>query len=374
MKIYQLVFFSLVYSVAKPLSAQPLLTDNKLRSHLDSVVHRSTTAYGQHPDAVGLSIGVYRNGQMHTYNYGEVKKGRRQLPTSNTFYNLGSLAKTFAGVMLAQAVVDKKVRLDDDIRMYLPGKYPNLAYQGQPIRLVHLANHTSGLPRSARQFPKAITDSLSKLELTGQVAFYDQYRQDSLLRDMHQFKMDTLPGTRYRYNNNAMMVLTLILERIYKQPYEQLVTNYLRVSLGMSQTTPNLSAAQMKQAAQGYEGTKPQTFVNLRSFYLGPNMNSTVSDLLQYMKANLDERDPALKLSHQITWGKPDPFAVGLNWMMKTDPQLGQSIYHDGHTRLGFNTRFVLYPAQKTGIVILVNDTISQDRVFELEQAIMSGL
>lgn len=103
-------------------------------------------------------------------------------------------------------------------------------------------------------------------------------------------------------------------------------------------------------------------------------MNSTVGDLLIYTKANLAERDPALKLSHQITWGKPDALALGLNWMIKTDPKQGRYIYHDGHTRLGFNTRCVMYPAYQTSIVILVNDTISQDRVADLEQAIMAGL
>lgn len=128
------------------------------------------------------------------------------------------------------------------------------------------------------------------------------------------------------------------------------MTTYLRQKLGMNHTNPNLSATQMKQTAQGYDGTQPQTFINFRSFYLGPNMNSTVSDLLLYMKANLHKRNLAIKVSHQVTWGKPDSFAVGLNWMMKTDPKIGLSIYHDGHTRLSFNARCVMYPAQKPAL------------------------
>ena len=39
-----------------------------------------------------------------------------------------------------------KISLTADIRRYLPGQYPNLVYQGQPIRVADLVNLTSGLP------------------------------------------------------------------------------------------------------------------------------------------------------------------------------------------------------------------------------------
>lgn len=53
-------------------------------------------------------------------------KGKGQLIEANQFFNLGSVAKEFIGIMLAQAVIDKRANLQDDIRKYLPSKYPDL--------------------------------------------------------------------------------------------------------------------------------------------------------------------------------------------------------------------------------------------------------
>ena len=43
-------------------------------------------------------------------------------------------------------MVEGRASLDDDVRRYLDGDYPNLEFDRQPIRLVHLLNHNSGLP------------------------------------------------------------------------------------------------------------------------------------------------------------------------------------------------------------------------------------
>lgn len=93
-----------------------LLTDNPLKGRLDSVVQKIADAYMQQPRAVGLSIGIYDNGVSQIYNYGESVKGSRVLINANQFFNLGSVAKTFVGTMLAEAVIEKRTKLDDDIR------------------------------------------------------------------------------------------------------------------------------------------------------------------------------------------------------------------------------------------------------------------
>ncbi|WP_214226139.1 hypothetical protein [Pedobacter sp. B4-66] len=52
-----------------------LLTDNPLKSHLDSAVQNASATYMATPGTVGLSIAVYQNGQRYLYSYGESKKG-----------------------------------------------------------------------------------------------------------------------------------------------------------------------------------------------------------------------------------------------------------------------------------------------------------
>jgi CubicO group peptidase (beta-lactamase class C family) len=169
---------------------------------------------------VSLSIDIYKDGRSVMYNYGESTKGTGRLIKANQLFDLGSVAKTFIGIMLAQAVIDKRANLQDDIRKYLPGKYPNLQYLGRPVRLIDIANHTSGLPKSSRNFPAEIMDSIKNISLPKQLDFFAKFNQDTLMKDMHNFKLDTLLGTKYEYNSNAMSILILLLERIYHQPYK----------------------------------------------------------------------------------------------------------------------------------------------------------
>lgn len=392
MNKFYLYFFSLLWPIlsgtalsSTAQASKSLPSDNPLKTHLDSVVQKGAAIYMAGPGTVGLAIGVCQNGHYYIYDYGESKKGTSQLPRPDQFYNLGSLAKTFVGTMLAEAVIEKKVKLSDDIRKYLPGSFPNLAFQGHPVKLVDLANHTSGLPGSPRDFPAGVMDSIGKLSIPAQLRFCSLYTEDSLLKDMHQWQIDTIPGTKYRYNGNAMMVLVLLLERIYHQPYEQLVTHYLRTHLQLYDTRTRIPLNQLKRFAQGY-GRNGQALiwydaanytgpdVNTMPFFGGgPSMNSTMSDMLKYLKANLEEEDPAIRLSHQLTWGDPKGFGLGLNWMFDQDK--GERYYfHAGSTGIGFNTLCTFYPKEQLGFVILVNDNISQDKVSELEDAIKSKL
>lgn len=110
--------------------------------------------YMQYPESVGLSIGLYYNDKQYTYNFGSLEKGKPAAPTKETAYATGSISKTFISFILAQAVIEKKANLDDDIRKYLKGDYPNLAYNGKPILLKHLANTTSGMPDNLFTLPE----------------------------------------------------------------------------------------------------------------------------------------------------------------------------------------------------------------------------
>jgi CubicO group peptidase (beta-lactamase class C family) len=243
--------------------------------------------------------------------------------------------------------------LNDDIRKFLPGQYPNLEYEGQPIRFVNLANHTSGLPTTFRVYPPSIHDSLKKLSIADQVNFYSPYNKDSLLSDLHLIKPDTLPGTKFQYNSSAMELLILLLERVYLEPYEKIETSYLRAHLKMYDTKPFLTPEEINHAVQGYDNnSKPQQFINLKGFYFGPTMNSTINDMVKYLQANLSEKDKAIRLTHQLTYGKKNGFGLGLGWMMDDSSNGGRYFYHGGNTKIGYNTLCTFYPAEDLGFII----------------------
>lgn len=388
MKNYFFIFTAIILcliSIPCWSQTEKILTDNPLRDKLDIAVQVAAADYMANPGTVGLSIAIYQNGRSSIYNYGESKKGTGQLIKANQLFNLGSVAKTFIGVMLAQAVIDKRANLQDDIRKYLPGKYPNLQYQGRPVRLIDIANHTSGLPKSSRNFPSKVMDSIKNISLPKQLDFFAKYNQDTLMQDMHKFKLDTLPGTKYEYNGNAMTILILLLERIYHQPYELLVTNYLKSHLGLYDTRTKVPVNELNRFIQGYKDAsrpvqwydltnKKTNEINTNLFYPGgPSMNSTMTDMLKYVIANVEETDPAIRLSHEETYQQTDSTGVGLSWMIGNN--VGKRfLYHSGRTGIGFSTLCVAYPKDKVGIMIFVNDNLSQDNISVLSEKIKIAL
>ncbi len=347
-------------------------SNNPLKTPLDSLVQQAAERYLQSPVTFDLSIGVIKNGVQHQYNF---HRGPGDLTQSSTLFGLGSIAKTFVGIMLGQAVVDKKVQLTDDIRKYLPGKYPNLQYQGHVVRLVDLANHTSALPTMSREYDNQFVDSIIKLKPAALREFFRVYTADSLLEDMHHFILDTIPGTKYRYNGNGMMILTAILERVYHMPYNQLVTTFLKKQVGIVHTKPQLTANEEKQFLAGHdEHGQILPFTPDEGFRAAPSMFSTPGDMLQYAAANLRQNIPAIRLSHTITYTMPDGMNIGLSWRIGKEDNGTPFIMHTGRDGFGFSSLCFLYPDNNAAVIILVNDSSGQERVTELKNEIIETL
>ena len=78
-------------------------------------------------------------------------------------FEIGSITKGFTGILLAQAVVNGEVKLDDPISMYLPAGSTAPDYEGKPITLLDRAMHTSGLPRMPSNFHQRIRAALARI-------------------------------------------------------------------------------------------------------------------------------------------------------------------------------------------------------------------
>lgn len=321
------------------------LTDNPLKTRLDSVVQQAVTEYMSNANVAGLSVGVVVGDHTQVYNFGEVEKGSGVLPTPTTIYEIGSVTKTFTGTLLAQAVLDGKLRLQDDVRTYLPGQYPNLQYAGTPIRLVNLSNHTSGLP------------SEPKIAGTGGDPFAPGVVvNEALLRKLLlSVKPDTVPGVRRVYSNFAVGLQGLILEKVYRSPYEHLLRKYIFQPYGMVHTSIALSRGELKRHAAGYdvEGNRTAYWRNRLAEPAG-GIRSTPHDMLLYVRGQLDSRQAAAQLAHQLTFGNAQT-GRGLNWGISTT-KTGHHLRwtHDGGTE-GFTSLLVIYPELKAGIVLLTN-------------------
>jgi CubicO group peptidase (beta-lactamase class C family) len=342
---------------------------------IDKVVQKSAQKFMSDKHSVGLSVGVFKDNKVYTYNFGEVEKGSGERPTEHSIYEIASITKTFTGVLLAQAVIEKKVRLEDDIRTYLVGSYPNLEFKGQPIRLVHLINHTSRLPFVLPDRPELFQNPdplelpkiLTKIEST--------YTRADFYEDLHKVKLDKVPGTEFKYSNAAAQLLGYILEGLYGLPYEQLVIQKIAKPLRMRETKITLSQAEKKRLAKGHYENGSIALPATPQTQAAGGLRSSVSDMLKYMKFHLNENNEVTRLSHKTSWGEIKYYASGLNWQMVKTAQGHRKIWQSGGS-FGFSSYCAVFPDLNVGIVLLSNesDQNSQGRLNTMADEILAGI
>ncbi len=89
------------------------------------------------PRDVGVVVGVVKHGERRVIAFGTARP--------DSIFQIGSISKTFTGLLLAQMVVEGNVRLDEPLRELLPAGTVARPV-GPEITLLDLATHHSGLP------------------------------------------------------------------------------------------------------------------------------------------------------------------------------------------------------------------------------------
>jgi len=352
-----------------------IIHDNLLKTKLDSIIHQSIFTYLKNTGRVGLSMGVFHNHHSATYHYGSTHKGLQVLPSDQTVYEIGSISKTFTGTLLAQAVKDKKARLTDDVRLYLDGKYPNLEYQGHPIRLSHLVSHISGLPNFLPDKP-AIFQNTSRDSLPFVLTrILNQYSKQNFLEDLHKVVIDTIPGYKFRYSNSSPQLLKFVLERVYQNDFSAILREYIYGPLKMNQTTSVFKEIGLQNLAQGHNAKGIPTPYIPESLDAAGGIFSTIPDMLEYLKFHLNEKNEVVALSHQITTGDIHTYAIVLNWQETMTPQNHKKIWQSGGT-FGFSSYCVIYPELGIAIVLLTNqaDNTAQTELGQIADKIFKNI
>jgi serine-type D-Ala-D-Ala carboxypeptidase/endopeptidase len=141
---------------------------------------------------IGLAVGVKSGDTVAMGFFGTT--ANNGVPTTDAEFEIGSITKTFTTTLLARADQQGRMRIDEPLAKFAPSRIPH--WRGEPIRLVHLADHTSGLPRQMpslppRLVPKDIWNFLARYQLTRP------------------------PGAQYVYSNIGVNVLGLAIERAH---------------------------------------------------------------------------------------------------------------------------------------------------------------
>jgi CubicO group peptidase (beta-lactamase class C family) len=300
----------------------------------------------------GLSIGLIRNGIKYSYNFGSTEPGRQIKPTNFTIYEIASVTKSFTGILLAHAVLEKRISLKDNIQQYLPKSFPNLTYKGISIKIEDLATHTSGLPKFVPGLDKHLSpDKIMKR--------YNHFSAIQFLNVLSGIKLDTMPGTKFIYSNADAQLIGIILEKIYHTTYADLLKKYITGPQQMNDTQLEIKGPDTLRFAKGYN-SKGEVMPRLSWWRMTPAagyIKSDISDMLKYLQLNMNERDPAIRLAHQPKFDVSEEGAdsIGLFWFIKKSAENEKVIYHAGGS-FGTTSYCEVHPDQRDGIVMLAND------------------
>ena len=293
----------------------------------------------------GCAVGVARNGAtIFARGYGMADLENGTPITAQTILESGSVAKQFTATAVLLLVGEGKIRLDDDVRKYVP----ELPQYGRTITIRHLLSHTSGL----REWGNLVADQgyPRGTRVTSQVDLVDIIvRQKSLNYPVGDF---------YSYTNSGFALLPTIVERVSGMTFAKFSAERVFRPAGMSDTrwrddftaiVPRRAQAYSRRA-DGWHLEMPFEGVH------GPGgLLTTVGDWLKW-NAALDARtfgavSDSLLSRATLTSGRVIPYAMGMiNGTYRGVPEWA----HSGSTA-GYSTYLARYPKQALSIAVMCN-------------------
>ena len=294
------------------------------------------------PNQTQISIAFIKNGDISYYGI------KRQNDTISIFDNyksifeIGSITKVFTSNLLANFIVNKKIKLNDNINDYL-----NIPFRNNTlISFKSLSNHTSGLPRLPTNLD---------LEKENPKNPYKEYEK----ADLENYLTESIELTenligKYLYSNLGAGLIGYTLSEIENLSYERLFNTLIFSKYNMLNSTFNhneLNEVLVRGLdAQGNE--VPNWELSVLASAGG--ILSNVEDLAKYGIAQFDTSNKELELTRQKTFKLNENMDIGLGWHIIKSKSNNQWYWHNGGTG-GYSSSMSIDVKNKNGIIILSN-------------------
>jgi beta-lactamase class C len=257
------------------------------RDEVEQVVDREIRSALPEDGISGVAAVVRRGERTSFFNYGHADLAQRRPIDPDALFNLASIGKVFDATLLALAIKQGQVSLDDRVVECMPE-----LRQGGDIRRVtigQLATHTSGLllPQDHPPWPE------------------QGYTLPEFLGTLNAWtaESDHQPGRQHIYTHAGFMLLHLALERRLGGTLAALIADRVLRPLGLVSTAVPMGADDPRgsldpelrsRAVQGYgeDGAPIGVPGDVQGYYLWPGsaqMFSSTRDMAVFLAANLGE-------------------------------------------------------------------------------------
>ena len=334
-------------------------SDTKLRELLQALVERG--------ESKGFVLGLLEpDGRRRVIAYGDAGAGAPPL-SSKSVFEVGSIAKTFTGAILADMARRGELSLNDPVSKFLPTGVKVPSRNGRQITLLDLATHTSGLPRSLdrskiRDFSNPYAD----------IPIGDVYE----FLSSHELQRDI--GAEWEYSNLGFGLLGHALTRAAGVvTMDELIRERITGPLQMGMTEFGRGKRLAAWLAKGHdEYGKEVPHWDFGEFKGAGGLNSNVDDMLSYIEANVGPPkspiETAMRDAHQPRHSlKIKGNSAALGWDYTARPS--RTIVYKSGSTAGFAGALGFDPATGAGVVILGNGSGFKSRTNVAIQLLKGG-
>jgi CubicO group peptidase (beta-lactamase class C family) len=250
------------------------------------------------PDHTQIAIAIINNGKVNYFGIDKKRDTILWINNHESVFEIGSISKVFTSTLLANLVMEGKVKLTDNVNDYLKIPFKN----GAKISFISLANHTSGLPRLPTNF------DLKKANAENP---YKGYMEKELKEYLTKHLELSNKGA-YQYSNFGVGLLGYTLSETENITYENLLKNKIFSKYGMQNSTTDINKIK-GDLVKGLNKRGRETSNWEFSVLAGAGaIFSTVEDLSHFAISQFDYSNKELKLTRQKTFEINDNMDIGL--------------------------------------------------------------
>lgn len=255
----------------------------------------------------------------------------------NTIYRIGSITKTFTAVLIMKAIEENKIQLDQTLNKY----YPSIE-NANKITIEQLLYHRTGIHSFTNDEDYLTWNTTEKTE-------------KELIEIIAKGKSEFEPDSKFEYSNANYILLSFILQKIYKKNYAEILKEKITTPLDLNNTFSgeNNKAKDKNCSSYSFNGKWEKENVTHLSIPMGAGaISSTPVDLVKFADALFTEKIIKKKSIDQMTTFKDD-FGIGLFSFPFYDT-IGF-----GHTGAidGFTSMLIYFPETKISFAMTSNGT-----------------
>ena len=267
------------------------------------------------PNGTQLAIGLIDENKTTFFGVKIEDDKPIEIDNKSNVFEVASITKVFTSTLLANAVLDDKIKLSDTINAFYDFSFKN----DEQVTFQDLANHTSGLPRLPTNMnPKDRRNPYKDYSSTDFETYFS-----SLLTLKNKGEM--------QYSNLGMALLGNTLEKVEKDSYENLLQRKIFSKYQMQNSTSEISKVE-GMLVKGFDKNGNETLNWERDFFKGNGaVLSTVEDLTKFLKAQFYTTNKELVLTRKETFNSDVNRSIGLGWHIKIN-SYGKQYWRNGAT------------------------------------------